>query len=162
MVRLAENQYESKGWQGLLLWGRSHGHGKEDQPEEAAVPTVELPNRAVRLLQTLCHPNHGIGTSRLCTSFFIRLRRKPRACPRMNAQRIPLLRCDVAPELGRITASYPRAKKGALMGPRVCPCGSIRRELFYLDKDDRYVVLASRRFGQCNELFNLFRRRSFR
>lgn len=62
---------QGKRWQGLLLWGRSHGHGKEDQPEEAAVPTVELPNRAVRLLQTLCHPSHVIGSSRLCTSFFL-------------------------------------------------------------------------------------------
>jgi hypothetical protein len=36
---------------------------------------------------------------------FIRLRRRPRACPWLNAQTINMLRRDVAPKLRRITAS---------------------------------------------------------
>jgi hypothetical protein len=36
---------------------------------------------------------------------FIRLRRRPRACPWMNAQTMNMLRRDVAPKLRRITAS---------------------------------------------------------
>jgi hypothetical protein len=32
--------FQKKGWQGLLLWGQSHGLGKEDLPDIAALPTV--------------------------------------------------------------------------------------------------------------------------
>jgi hypothetical protein len=46
----------------------------------------------------------------------IRLRRRLRVCPWMNAQKILVLRRDVALDLRRITASWPNVKTGALMG----------------------------------------------